>query len=126
MIICVECLFLITFLHISLSLLLLLLFLFENIKQVTRSSHLLILNNKLDCTINIFLFIPPNAIYIYHRRRKRGGGGGGGGGGGCVCQRGACPRHLFDWGVGGNGMFVPPPPHFLTHIFIFHLNYMFI
>ena len=30
-------------------------------------------------------------------------------------------------GLGGNGMCVPPPPpHFLPHIFIFHLNYMFI
>ena len=40
--------------------------------------------------------------FYYHWRRKRGGGGGGGGG-----QGGMCP-HLFDWGGGGNGIFVPP------------------
>ena len=37
----------------------------------------------------------------------------------------ACAPHLFDWGGGGgNGMFVHP--HFKPHIFIFHLNYVYI
>ena len=55
--------------------------------------------------------------------RARGGQGGGFNGGGG--KGGMCPTHFLDWG-GGAMVCLCPPPHFYFHIFIFHLNYMFI
>ena len=62
------------------------------------------------CIIAESAYVPLQTTLAY----EAGGGGGG-------WARGTCPPHFFDWGA----MYVcaPPPPH---HIFIFHLNYMFI
>ena len=54
-------------------------------------------------------------LYI-HWRRKRGGGG----------ARGACAPHFFACGGQWYVCAPPPPLNVLPHIFIFHLNYMFI
>ena len=54
------------------------------------------INNKSKSnTFETYIFLK-----TYHSRRKQGGGG----------ARGHVPPHFFD--RGGNGMFVPPPPHF--------------
>ena len=58
---------------------------------------------------------------LLHWRRKRGVCVWGGGGG----DKGARAPHIFAWG-GGMVCLCPPHTHFLPHIFIFHLNYMFI